>query len=140
MIQFLFWAVIAAFIGGCVVCLQLGYHWGRQDHPAPEPAGPDPFAEDTSLERDLWAEQLEVWLAEDAAAEPAPLERLVAAAGQVGERTDTADLLHPHKHLADTGELRALAYTGDTAALEADTAAFMAALTANDKIDEEGTA
>jgi hypothetical protein len=124
MILFLFLVFAAVFTGSCALCLHIGYRFGLEDREPARPAVPDPFAEDTSLERDRWAEQLEVWLAEDAAAEPAPIERLVAAAGQVGERTDTAGLLHPHKHLADTGELRALALAGEAEEIAVQTAAY----------------
>ena len=120
MIQLLFWAVIAAFIGGCVVCLQLGYHWGRQDHPAPQPAGTDPYAEDTEAERDRWAEQLEMWLAEDAAAEPVPLERLVST----GELRQLYERPYPVARLAGTGELQVLALNGEHEEIAAQVAEF----------------
>ena len=116
-VQFLFWAVVAAFVGFCAACLHIGYHLGRQDrdlNPPPAPVWPE---EDSDLEDDKFAEQLSAWLDEDVHLER---ERLA----DTGELQRLYERPYPVARLSDTGELRALALAGNADEIAAQTAAY----------------
>ena len=123
MIQFIFWVVVAMFVGGCCLCLHIGYRFGLEDREpryapyrqmaalfeAPDPDQPDPDDEWDSMAWDRLVEQ-------------------TTAEAKERMLRDTSEITA----LTGTGELRQLAYAGDLAALEADTAAFIASLEEGD--------
>ena len=133
LIAFLFWVTVAMFVGGCCLCLHIGYRFGLEDRepryapyrqmadlfePEPGPAVPD----------DEWDRIVDGITAEGR-------ERMLRDTGELAKlygRPYPGDeggvLFGPF----DTGELRQLAYAGDLAALEADTAAFIASLEEGD--------
>jgi len=127
MIQFLFWVVVAMFVGGCCLCLHIGYRFGledRADRAAHQPWYP-PGTPLTEIFPDLadaeWDRLLEQTRAEGK-------ERMLRDTGELAKLYGRP---YPGE-LTGTGELRQLAYAGDLAALEADTAAFIASLEEGD--------
>jgi hypothetical protein len=123
--MFLWFLILAGML--CLV-LAFGLGWvcclARVEKAADAPVWPE---EDERLEDDAFARQLSAWLDEDDANE-----RLAAASdwGPMPE-LDRADRDGPPDNRT-TGELRALAYTGNVAALVDDAAAYMASLEEGD--------
>ena len=125
LIAFLFWVTVAMFVGGCCLCLHIGYRFGLEDRadrqpryapyrqmadlfePEPGPAVPD----------DEWDRIVDSITDEGR-------ERMLKDTGELAKLYGRP---YPGE-LTGTGELRQLAYAGDLAALEADTAAFIASL------------
>ena len=119
LIALLFWVTVAMFVGGCCLCLHIGYRFGLEDRPAPPKPG-TPLADiypDLAVPDDYWDSMVWDHLVEQTTTEAR--ERMLRDTGEL-----TA--------LTGTGELRQLAYAGDLAALEADTAAFIASLEEGD--------
>jgi hypothetical protein len=126
LIAFLFWVVVAMFVGGCCLCLHIGYRFGledRQPHRLARPAHVEPgtpladIYPDLAVPDDYWDSMVWDRLVEQTTTEAR--ERMLRDTGEL-----TA--------LTATGELRQLAYAGDLAALAADTAAFIASLEEGD--------
>lgn len=111
-------AVLAALVLAALAAgIMLGYWWAQFDPPRAKHRPTSIIEPWKDAPAHNTADDADRWLAQLTAEEP---ERLATA----GERTTTADLLHPGG-LADTGELRALAYSGDTDALAADTNQYL---------------
>lgn len=130
MIQFIFWTVVAMFVGGCCLCLHIGYRFGLEDRPAPPKPG-TPLADiypDLAVPDDYWDSMVWDRLVEQTTAEAK--ERMLRDTGELHRLSDDGGVLFGP--FTDTGELRQLAYAGDLAALEADTAAFIASLEEGD--------
>lgn len=125
-VSFLFWLFLAIIIGGVGGGFAIGYYCGREDTADPRTwekhPDSDPYRDGLD---DTWARLLAAW-GDDPALEQAEPGNAIPA----GRPTA---LLRPSGRLASTGELRALAYAGDTDALNASNDAFMADL--NDKDD-----
>ena len=134
LIAFLFWVTVAMFVGGCCLCLHIGYRFGLEDREPryapyrqmaamfeePDPDQPDPGDEWDSM---VWDRLVEQTTAE-------AKERMLRDTGELHRLSDDGGVLFGP--FTDTGELRQLAYAGDLAALEADTAAFIASLEEGD--------
>lgn len=124
-LDLLLWVCIGAVVGAVVLAYQFGYHHGRDDREFNTPqhqAEPEHHAEfwdqaDLNAIEDKW----ERWLAET------DTEEVPERLADTGERA----IIRAAASLSDTGELRALAYAGDTAALQADNAAYVAQLDTN---------
>jgi hypothetical protein len=140
------WFIIAIFIGCMCICVCVGYQWGREDtaDPAIWERGTDPYPEpDDAVSTDeTWARLLAAWASDDE--ETGIVDLSHCGPCTLPEVCDREDLCvkdpedgiiaipRRHKRLADTGELRALAYAGDIDAIMDEVAAYTT------ELDKEG--
>jgi hypothetical protein len=122
MVSVLFWILITAIIGGITGAFAIGYYCGREDTADPSTwdrpkPGTHPYPTDEAAD-DTW-QRLEAAWADD----PEP-----ETFGGLLEAEHTAR----HKRLADTAELRALAYAGDMDTINHEVDAFKAELDAEE--------
>ena len=133
------WLIII-IIGCMCICVSIGYQWGKEDTTDPRnwdrapQTHPYPISDD-----ETWQRIEAAWASDDETGHvdlPAPPERAEQGAepDDAIPARDTVLLQPPgrHERLADTGELRALAYAGDIDAIMDQVAAFTTELERND--------
>jgi hypothetical protein len=115
-VEFIFWVFAAVFTGSCAACLMIGYHLGLEDRPKAgqlqPPAETPPLDGNPPLEADVFDAAVQAWLEEGSQPEH---ERLVADTGELQQLYGGPYPMT--ERLRSTGELRALAYAGDLAAI-----------------------
>jgi hypothetical protein len=121
-VQFLFWVIVAMFIGSNCLSLHIGHHFGREDRPEPRHAKPatEPYyPPGTRLDEiypELEADRFDLAVAAFIEADAARLERLATDTDRGGVLFgpfDAGTLPAWPGQVSDTGELRALAYAGE---------------------------